>query len=268
MNNNLSLPNTKNGTPFNDQIINILLSAGNILNKSKNFELKPIFKAKKDIVTKIDIEIENFISDQIIKNFNHHNIIGEENGGELLNDDYNWVIDPIDGTRSFIIGNPTWSNLISLNYKGRPVMGLANFPKLNKYYLNYSDKIAHVFEKGKKRKLSVNKKISFNQMKVAGAFHGWLPLSRQKKIPKVLKLMQFPCFDALSYAHLCEARIDVVLQCLNKIWDIHPIISIVKASGGIISTWKNEDAIKGGNILVSANKSIHKKMLKLLKPVA
>ena len=55
MNNNLSLPNTKNGTPFNDQIINILLSAGNILNKSKNFDLKPIFKAKKDIVTKIDI---------------------------------------------------------------------------------------------------------------------------------------------------------------------------------------------------------------------
>jgi len=116
------------------------------------------------------------------------------------------------------------------------------------------------------RKLSVNKKISFNQMKVAGAFHGWLTLSKQKKIPKVLKLMQFPCVDALSYAHLCEGRIDVVLQCLNKIWDIHPIIPIVKASGGIISTWKNEDAIKAGNILVSANKTIHKRMLKLLKP--
>ena len=80
--------------------------------------------------------------------------------------------------------------------------------------------------------------------------------------------MQFPCFDALSYAHLREARVDVVLQCLNKIWDIHPIIPIVKASGGIISTWKNEDAAKGGNILVSANNSIHKKILKLLKPVA
>jgi myo-inositol-1(or 4)-monophosphatase len=103
-------------------------------------------------------------------------------------------------------------------------------------------------------------------MKVAGAFHGWLSLSKQKKIPKVLKLMQFPCFDALSYTHLCEGRIDVVLQCLNKIWDIHPIIPIVKASGGIISTWKNEDAIKAGNILVSANKTIHKRILKLLKP--
>ena len=78
--------------------------------------------------------------------------------------------------------------------------------------------------------------------------------------------MQYPCFDALSYAHLSEGRIDVVIQCLNQIWDIHPIIPIVKASGGVISTWKDEDAVKAGNILVSANKSIHTKMLKLLKP--
>ena len=103
-------------------------------------------------------------------------------------------------------------------------------------------------------------------MKVAGAFHGWLSLEKQKKIPKVLKLMQFPCFDALSYAHLCEGRIDVVLQCLNKIWDIHPVIPIIKAAGGTITTWDNKDAINAGNILVSANKSIHIKMLKLLRP--
>ena len=79
--------------------------------------------------------------------------------------------------------------------------------------------------------------------------------------------MQFPCFDALTYCQLCEGRLDVVLQCLNKIWDIHPIIPIVEASGGVISNWKNEDAIKAGNILVSANKSIQIKMLKLLRPV-
>ena len=44
--------------------------------------------------------------------------------------------------------------------------------------------------------------------------------------------MQFPCADALSYAHFCEGRIDVVIQCMNKIWDIHPLIPIIKASGG------------------------------------
>ena len=103
-------------------------------------------------------------------------------------------------------------------------------------------------------------------MKVSGAFHGWLSLKKQSKIPKVLKLMQFPCSDALSYAHLCEGKIDVVIQCQNKIWDIHPLIPIIKASGGIATTWKNEDAKYAGNVLVSANKTIHRKFLKLLRP--
>jgi myo-inositol-1(or 4)-monophosphatase len=53
---------------------------------------------------------------------------------------------------------------------------------------------------------------------------------------------------------------------MNKIWDIHPLIPIIKASGGIASTWRNENANKAGNVLISANKSIHKKMLRLLKP--
>ena len=79
--------------------------------------------------------------------------------------------------------------------------------------------------------------------------------------------MQFPCSDALSYAHLSEGRVDCVLQCSNKIWDIHPVIPIIKAAGGIISTWDNKDAIKAGNILVSANQSIHNKLLKLIRPV-
>ena len=79
--------------------------------------------------------------------------------------------------------------------------------------------------------------------------------------------MQFPCADALSYAHLCEGRIDVVVQCENKIWDIHPLIPIIKASGGISSTWDNKDAKLGGNVLISTNKKTHKYFLKLLKPV-
>ena len=78
--------------------------------------------------------------------------------------------------------------------------------------------------------------------------------------------MQFPCTDALSYAHLCEGRIDVVIQCMNKIWDIHPVIPIIKAAGGISTTWDNRDAKYAGNILISSNKDLHKKMLKLLKP--
>ena len=220
-----------------------------------------------DPVTSADRAFEKFIRSKIHKKFPMHTIIGEEFGSKKTKSDFSWVIDPIDGTRSFVIGNPTWSNLISLNYKGEPQCGLANFPKLKKYYFNTSKKNAYVVSNGKKRKILVNKKATFKNVKVSAAFHGWLPLQKQKKIPKILKLMQFPCSDALSYAHLCEGKIDAVIQCQNKIWDIHALIPIILAAGGTVTNWKNQDANRGGNILVSANRSIHKKMLKLLKPV-
>ena len=167
-----------------------------------------------DPVTTSDKAFEKFIRKEIGKRFPDHQVVGEEFGKKKTKSDFTWVIDPIDGTRSFVIGNPTWSNLIALNYKGNPIVGLANFPKLSKYYLNYSNKTAYVFNiacvgKDKKIKLSVNKKASFSNMKVSGAFHGWLSAKKQSKIPKVLKLMQFPCSDALSYAHLCLSLIHI-----------------------------------------------------------
>ena len=82
-----------------------------------------------------------------------------------------------------------------------------------------------------------------------------------------MKLLEFPCFDALSYAHLAEGKLDIVLQCSNKIWDIHPLIPIIKAAGGIVTNWRNGDAIKAGNIICSANKGLHNKILKILRPV-
>ena len=234
---------------------------------NKSFKISNKLKGRGyDPVTTSDKAFEKFIRSKISKKFPSHQIIGEEFGYKKNKSDYSWIIDPIDGTRSFVIGNPTWSNLISLNYKGIPVLGLANFPVLKRYYLNYSNKIAYVFDHGKRKKLSVSKKISIANMKVAGNFYGYLSFKKQKKIPKLLKLMQFPCADALSYAHFCEGRIDVVIQCKNKIWDIHPLIPIIQASGGIITNWKNKSALKGGNILVCSNNPIHKKMLKLLKP--
>ena len=238
--------------------------------KKLNKPFKAINKSRGkgyDPVTKADRAFEKFIRSKIQKKFPKHEIIGEEFGYKKSKSDFTWVIDPIDGTRSFIVGNPTWSNLIGLNYKGNPVVGLANFPKLNKYYFNTSKNNSYVVENGKKRKLSVNKKATFKNIKVSGAFHGWLSLKKQSRIPRVLKLMQFPCFDALSYAHFCEGKIDAVLQCQNKIWDLHAIIPIISAAGGIGSTWNNRDAKYAGNVLFSANKNIHKKILKLLKPV-
>ncbi|MDB3931460.1 inositol monophosphatase [Candidatus Pelagibacter sp.] len=221
-----------------------------------------------DPVTTADKAFEKFIRKEIHSKFPNHQIIGEEFGHQKSKSDFTWVIDPIDGTRSFVIGNPTWSNLISLNYKNNPIVGLANFPILKKFYFNSSNKSSYVVENGKKNKIKVNSKVNFTNMKMSAAFHGGLTLNQQKKIPKILKLMQFPCADALSYSHFAEGKIDVVIQCSNKIWDIHPLIPIINAAGGIVSTWSNGNAVKAGNILCSANKPIHSKLLKILKPIA
>ena len=219
-------------------------------------------------VTSADKAFEKFIRKEIKKKFPEHQVIGEEYGHKKSKSDFSWVIDPIDGTRSFVIGNPTWSNLISLNYKGNPVVGLANFPILKKYYFNTSLNSAYVSENVKKRRIKINSKATFSNMKLSAAFHGSLSLNQQKKIPQILKGMQFPCADALSYSHFAEGKLDVVIQYGNKIWDIHALIPIIRAAGGLVTTWENDDAKKAGNIICSANKSLHNKMLKILKPVS
>ena len=79
--------------------------------------------------------------------------------------------------------------------------------------------------------------------------------------------MRYPCSDALSYCQLSEGKLDVVLQCYNKIWDIHPMIPLIQNAGGYITTWKGKDPRVGGSIVASSSLKLHKKVLNLLKPV-
>ena len=112
----------------------------------KNFVVYNKLKGKGyDPVTTSDRAFEKFIRNEIRKRFPTHQIIGEEFGKSKNKSEYSWIIDPIDGTRSYVAGNPTWSNLIALNLNGSPVMGLANFPKLNKFYMNTDKKTAYVY---------------------------------------------------------------------------------------------------------------------------
>ena len=102
---------------------------------NKTFKVSNKLRGKGfDPVTTSDKAFEKFIRKEITKKFPNHQVIGEEFGKKKKKSDFTWVIDPIDGTRSYVIGNPTWSNLISLNYKGNPIIGLANYPVLKKYY--------------------------------------------------------------------------------------------------------------------------------------
>ena len=138
---------------------------------------------------------------------------------------------------------------------------------LDKYYITGINKKSYLVERNKFKKLKVTNSNSLKESKIAGNFFGYLSATKQEKISNLTKLMRFPCSDALSYCQLCEGKLNVVIQCYNKIWDIHPMIPLIKNAGGFISTWKGEDAKIGGNILASSNLKIHKKIIKLLKPV-
>jgi myo-inositol-1(or 4)-monophosphatase len=138
---------------------------------------------------------------------------------------------------------------------------------LKKYYITGTKKTSYLVENNKFKKLKVLKTNTFKRSKVAGNFFGWLSLNEQKKIPKLTRLMRYPCSDALSYCQLCEGKLDVVIQCYNKIWDIHPMIPLIENAGGHITTWEGKDPRVGGSVVASSNEIIHKKILKLLKPV-
>ena len=123
-------------------------------------------------------------------------------------------------------------------------------------------------ENNKFKKLKVIKTKSLKNSKIAGNFFGWLTLNEQKKISRLTRLMRYPCSDALSYCQLCEGKLNVVLQCYNKIWDIHPMIPLIKNAGGYITTWKGKDPKIAGSIVASSSSTLHKKILNMLKPVA
>jgi len=207
------------------------------------------------------------LREEISKRFPKDGIVGEELKIKKSKSGFSWIIDPIDGTRSFIIGSPTWSNLISVNYKNDPTFGLVNFPMLKKYYITGANNNSYVVENKKFTKLKVIKSNSLSASKIAGNFFGWLTPNEQKKISKLTKLIRFPCSDALSYCQLCEGKLNAVLQCYNKIWDIHPLIPLIKNAGGYINTWDGKDPKIAGSIVASSSPALQKKILKLLKPV-
>jgi fructose-1,6-bisphosphatase/inositol monophosphatase family enzyme len=250
-----SLPGKINNIYFNK-----LEGKFSLKNKSKKYK-------GFDPVTNIDKALELFIRKEIIKKFPGDGIVGEEFGIKKTKTDFTWVIDPIDGTKSFVIGTPTWSNLISINFKNNPTLGLANFPALKKYYITGLNGKSYLIKNNKITKLKVLNSNKLKDYKIAGNFLGWLSIKKQKKISNLIKLMNYPCSDALSYCQLCEGKLNVVLQVSNKIWDIHSLIPLIKNAGGYVSRWDGKDAKLGGNIIASSSKTVHIKILSLLKPI-
>ena len=243
----------------------------NFYNKNSKFSLKIDNKSKNkrnfDPVTNLDKAFERFIRSLIVKQFPKDAILGEEFLEKYSDNDYKWFIDPIDGTKAFMIGASTWSNLIGLTHKDKPTLGLANFPALNKFYIN--DQKKSYLINNKKNILRTSKENNLKKCKVIGHLHEWIFLKKyNKKIKKVMSSVSYfgaATFDALNFCLLAEGKVDAVIEINLKPFDIVPLIPIVEKAGGIVTTWNNKSAIQGGNILAASNKKIHSKIIKILK---
>jgi len=258
----------KYNKPFNF-LKNLPIKLNNFYKKHSNNKFKVNNKSKTikdfDPVTNIDRGFEKYIRSLIHKSFPEDSIIGEEFENKYSLNDFQWCIDPIDGTRAFIIGAPTWSNLIGLSFKNKSILGLANFPELNKFYISDKKK-SYVVKNKQNFILKSSKNNNLKTIKIIGNFHGTLSYEKQKKIIKKFGWsFRLAGFDALNYCLLAEGKVDAVIEANLKPYDILPLIPIIKNSGAIVTNWKNEPAEKGGNILATSNKKLHNKILKILK---
>jgi fructose-1,6-bisphosphatase/inositol monophosphatase family enzyme len=233
------------------------------LKRNKLFKINNKKKNTFDPVTTCDRNIEKLLRRKINKSFKNHNILGEEIKSKKTKSEFTWVLDPIDGTKNFIMGIPTWSNLIGLFYKNKSLISLANFPLLKKYYLAYNNKVFK-FENNKKILVKSNDKLKKNPSIVVNTSRTLRSLN-VKKLQKNFKgIFRVSGIDALNFCLLSEGKIDVIIERGLKKVDYLPLLSIIENSGASISDWKGKNNFKYGDVLISANKKLHKKILKIL----
>jgi fructose-1,6-bisphosphatase/inositol monophosphatase family enzyme len=237
---------------------------------SKRIKFKSKSKKKFDPVTVFDLKIEKKLHNLILKKYPNSNFIGEEsiNRDKKSKNFLTWVVDPIDGTKNFLIGSPVWSNLVGLCHSKKPLFGLAFFPILKKYYFSDSKK-TYLFKNLKnKSTLKSSQKTDLNNSTIVT---NTINTIKNKKILsfflKHKGLFKISNLDALNYCLLAEGKVDIIVESKVKKVDIIPLIPIIENAGGKISNWRGESDISKGDILVSSNGTLHAKMISKLKKI-
>jgi histidinol phosphatase-like enzyme (inositol monophosphatase family) len=234
------------------------------INSIKLNSYKSKKKSKTDPVTKSDILIEKFIRSKIRSKFPNHTIFGEELIAEVNNKEFEWYIDPIDGTKNYLMGLPTWSNLIGLYKNGKPLIGFANFPDLNKFYFSDSKKSFLVKNKNKKL-IKSSKNTNFNKLKIAINTFNTIKIKKIYNFFKNYKgIIKITGCDAYNFCSVAEGKIDALIEAGLKKIDVLPLVPIIDNSGAIITNWKGQRNFSEGKILVSGNKKLHGKLLKII----
>jgi histidinol phosphatase-like enzyme (inositol monophosphatase family) len=218
-----------------------------------------------DPVTEADRAGEAAMRQLIKRSFPTHGIIGEEFGAEQEDADYVWVLDPIDGTRAFIAGLPTWGTLIGLSRARQPVFGMMHQPFTGERF--FGDGGSATFRgPGGERRLRTRRCASLGDAIISTTspklFSGD-ELRAYDRVESVARLVRYGC-DCYAYCMLAAGHIDLVVESGLKPYDIVALIPIIEGAGGVVTAWDGGSAADGGSIVASGDRRVHVAALELL----
>lgn len=222
-----------------------------------NVEIKP----DRSPVTIADKKSEELMRTLIMKNYPDHGIIGEEFGEHNSEAEYKWILDPIDGTKSFISGVPLFGTLIALIKNNEPVLGVINHPVLSELLIgdNYVTELNDV-------KVTMRKCEDISSATLLTSDHLMFGKYRNKtnfdKLTEHVKLYR-TWGDCYGYSLLASGYADIMIDPIMSKWDLAALIPVIKGAGGIITDYYGNNPLEG-NSIVASNAKLHQQVIAIL----
>lgn len=212
-------------------------------------------KADRSPVTIADHQVEAFLRRQLARAFPHEPIIGEEFGSSGKTGSTYWTIDPIDGTRAFSKGLPSWGILISWVERGTPVLGACLYPALGVFLGVGADTPA--YERSQGRRIALRRASTPPALRDAAIFHGgvkwWLPTRYRGGFLRLVS----QCFleraygDCYGYLWLLRGSADAVIEYGVKVWDMAPLFALAKATGRVMCDFSGRSCFTGPQTIMA-----------------
>ena len=212
-----------------------------------------------DPVTEADREAEKAVRALIRAEYPGQGILGEEFGSENASSDHVWVIDPIDGTRSFISGIPLWGTLVGLTRRGNAVAGMMAQPFIGELFYAAGGEAWYEGPHGARQRLSARKTVALSEATLCTTTPALFQGDRRvayDRLEKAVRLARYGT-DCYAYVMLAAGNVDLVVEVGLQPYDIVALIPIIEAAGGVVTEWSGGPAEDGGGIVAAATPELH-----------
>lgn len=220
-----------------------------------------------DPVTAADTAAEHVMRDELARVYPAHAIAGEEMADKAGRADRRWIIDPIDGTRAFIMGYPLWGTLIGLADGKTPLLGVMNQPFTGERFWSENGQAFWQRHSQDKHRLSTRKGVALKDAILTATtpdmFKAGDEEQRFEKVRSKVRLTRFGG-DCYGYAMVAMGLVDVVIEASLKPFDIAALIPIIEGAGGVVTSWDGGPALEGGRVVASGDPLLHDAVLEIL----